>query len=306
MQKTITADEPLVFRRSAARRWLQRVDLLFYALLVTAIGAFGYYLYYYLTTPLIHGLSGNVAMEIYLPFLLQHAGLTILISLVSMALATLLGFVGAQGRLASFPPARWLATIYVEVVRGTPVLVQLLFWYFGVAQVLFSLGFDPYNALFNLMTILQSNSLVANLDQNVVDAFFWGAIGLGFNYGAYLTEVFRSGLQSVDSGQREAALSLGLNARQTLRRIILPQALRLTLPPFTNYFITLVQDSALLSVLGFVELEQEIGALAYPQNDTSIKLFIFVLGALFYFVICFSLALLARFLESRFAKAYRG
>src|SRR5579875_2450946 len=89
MHKTITAGEPLVFRRSAARRWLQRVDLLFYALLVTAIGAFGYYLYYYLTTPLIHGLSGNVAMEIYLPFLLQHAGLTILISLVSMALATL-------------------------------------------------------------------------------------------------------------------------------------------------------------------------------------------------------------------------
>jgi len=305
MQKMVTRDEPLVSRRSTVRRWLQRVDILFYALLATAVGAFAYYLYFYLTTPLIHGLNGNAAMALYLPFLLQHAGLTILISLVSMVLATLLGFAGAQGRLTSFLPARWLTTIYVEVVRGTPVLVQLLFWYFGVAQFFFSLGFDPYNALFNLMTILQSNGVVAGLDQNVVDAFFWGAIGLGFNYGAYLTEVFRSGLQSVDSGQHEAALSLGLNSRQAMRRIILPQALRLTLPPFTNYFITLIQDSALLSVLGFVELEQEIGALAYPQHNTPIKLFIFILGALFYFVICFSLALLARFFESRFAKAYR-
>jgi ABC-type amino acid transport system permease subunit len=154
------------------------------------------------------------------------------------------------------------------------------------------------------MTLLQSNSLVVNMDQNTTNAFFWGVLGLSFNYGAYLTEVFRAGILGVEKGQTEASLSLGLNSGQTMRRIILPQALRITLPPFTNYFITLVQDSSLLTIVAVPELEQQIGALAVTQTVADIKLFAYIFGALFYFVICFALSLLARFLEARFAKAY--
>ncbi len=286
------------------RRWLVILDYLFYLLLLLAIVGLAYYIYYFLSTPLIVSLSGKLSMIIWIPILLQKTGITIVISLISVVLATIFGFIGALGRLSRFAPLRWLAAIYVEVIRGTPILVQLLCWYFGVAQILSAgVHFDPYALIYNLMTALQSNSLVANIDPSLFDAFFWGIIGLSFNYGAYLTEVFRAGISSVDRGQSEAALSLGLNSAQTMRRVILPQALRITLPPFTNYFITLIQDSALLSVLGVPELEQEIGSLSFPQTDANIKIFVYVFGALYYFVLCFSLSLLARFLESRFSKA---
>ena len=150
------------------------------------------------------------------------------------------------------------------------------------------------------MTTLQSNSLVPD----AFSAYFYGVTGLSFNYGAYLTEVFRSGIETTNKGQTEAALSLGLNPRQAMRHIVLPQAVRITIPPFTNYFITLIQDSALLSVLGVVELEQTTGSFAYPLLDPNKKLFIFILGALLYFVICYPLSLLARSLEARMALAY--
>lgn len=287
------------------RRWLVIFDYLFYLVLLLALAGFAYYIYYYLSTPMIRSLSGKLAMITWAPLLLQKTGITLFISLVSIVLATIFGFIGALGRLSRFFPFRWLATIYVEVIRGTPILVQLLFWYFGIAQILIvGAHFDPYNAIFNLMTLLQSNSLVANIDPTLFDPFFWGIIGLSFNYGAYLTEVFRGGIESVERGQTEAALSLGFNSRQTMRRVILPQALRITLPPFTNYFITLVQDSALLSVLGVTELEQQIGALAVTQIDAGIKLFIYIFGALYYLIVCYALALLARFLEARFSRAY--
>ena len=237
---------------------------------------------------------------LYLPFLLQAAVLTIGLSISSMILAVILGFLGALGRLSRLGPINWIATAYVELVRGTPILVQLLLWYFGVGVLLNQLGFDPYSALYQLMTALQSNSLVPD----GFDAIFYGVLGLGFNYGAYFTEVFRAGIQSVDKGQNEAALSLGMSGRQTMRHIILPQAIRITIPPFTNYFITLVQDSALLSVLGVVELEQTTGSFADPLTNSNDKLFLYVFGAIIFFIICYALALLARYQESRMARAY--
>ncbi|MBV9229807.1 MAG: ABC transporter permease subunit, partial [Chloroflexi bacterium] len=104
--------------------------------------------------------------------------------------------------------------------------------------------------------------------------------------------------------QSEAALSLGLNNLQTLRHIILPQAIRITLPPFTNYFITLVQDSSLLATLSVIELEQQTYSIAFPLIDSNTKLFVFVFGALFYLAVCYALALLARYFEKRMAIAY--
>lgn len=283
MQQTINGTEP------KSRNWLTVFNRLYYVVLAIAVLAFGYYLY-----------TNQSLITLYLPFLLEAAGLTLGISAVSMVLAVIFGFIGAMGRLSRFAPFRAIAVTYVEVVRGTPILVQLLLWYFGIGQLLSRLGFDPYTVAFNFMTILQNNSLVPF----AFTALFYGVIGLSFNYGAYLTEVFRAGIESVDRGQSEAALSLGMNSQQTMRHIVLPQAIRITIPPFTNYFITLIQDSALLSVLGVTELEQTIGAFADPLLNASQKLFIYVFGALIYLVICYSLSLLARYFESRFARAY--
>jgi His/Glu/Gln/Arg/opine family amino acid ABC transporter permease subunit len=264
-------------------------DYIFYVVLVAAVGGFLYYLY-----------SHRDIITLYLPYLLQAAGVTIGISVVSAILAIIFGFIGAICRLSRFAPLRWIATVYVEVVRGTPILVQLLFWYFGIGQLLSNLGFDPYNAAFQFMTLLQENSLAPV----AFSAYFYGVIGLSFNYGAYLTEVFRAGIETVDKGQAEAAVSLGLNSRQVMRHIVLPQAIRITLPPFTNYFITLIQDSALLSILGVVELEDTIGSFAYPMLNSNDKLFMFILGAIIYFVMCYALALVARYLEGRMGRAY--
>src|SRR6266516_1596080 len=272
--------------------WHTVSNALFYVVVLVDVGVFVYYLYTFE--------RGKGLVTLYLPVLLDGAKVTMIVSILSIVLATIFGFIGALGRLSRFAPIRWLATVYVEVVRGTPILVQLLLWYYGVGYVLSNLGFDPYSIAFQVMTTLQSNSLVP--DQ--FNGYFYGIIGLSFNYGAYLTEVFRSGITSVEKGQTEAALSLGLNSTQVMRRIVLPQAVRITIPPFTNYFITLIQDSALLSILSVIELDHQTFALALPQTDASIKFFVFILGALIYLAICYPLALLARYLEARMAKAY--
>ena len=190
--------------------WLIVLNSLFYVLVVVAVAAFFYYLY---TFQVSQNTDRQGKLLLYLPILLGGAGVTIVISIVSLVLATLFGFLGALGRLSRFTLIRWIATVYVEVVRGTPILVQLLLWYYGVGSVLSNVGFDPYGVAFQMMTALQSNSLVP--DQ--FNGYFYGVIGLSFNYGAYLTEVFRTGIESVQKGQTEAALSLGLNSGQTMR-----------------------------------------------------------------------------------------
>jgi polar amino acid transport system permease protein len=283
MQQTITGLKP------KSRNWLPVINALYYVVLAVALLGFGYYLYTNLSL-----------ITLYLPYLLQAAGLTLGISVVSMILAVIFGLIGALARLSRFALVRAIALVYVEVVRGTPILVQLLLWFFGIRQLLSSHGFDPYAIAYNFMTLLQNNSLVPF----TFSALFYGVIGLSFNYGAYLTEVFRSGIQTVDKGQTEASLSLGMSSGQTMRRIVLPQAIRITIPPFTNYFITLIQDTALLSVLGVTELEQTMGSFAYPLLNPNQKLFLFILGALIYLAICYPLSLLARFFERRFARAY--
>ena len=289
MQQTISRAETA----PRSRGWLVLLDYLFYVLLAALLVGLVYYFYTYRSYIFID-----------FPFLLQGAGTTIVLSVLSMVLATIFGFIGAMGRLSRFALFRWIAFVYVEVVRGTPILVQLYLWGFGLSGALSSIGFDPHTIAYQIMTGLQSNSLVP--DEITFNAAFYGILGLSFNYGAYLTEVFRTGIESVQVGQTEAALSLGLNSSQALRRIVLPQAFRITIPPFTNYFITLVQDSALLSTLGgVIELQQLTTALASPlSSDQNAQLFVYVLGAVIFLAICYPLALLSRYLEARMAVAY--
>jgi polar amino acid transport system permease protein len=275
------------------RSWLVVLDIVFYAAIPAALVGLAFYFFHYRDT-----------VNLYFPEFLSAAGVTIGISVISMVLATIFGFIGALGRLSRFVPIRFIAAVYVEVIRGTPILVQLFVWGFGLRSLLAGAGFDPYTITYNFMTVIQSNSLLPSPD--FFDAAFFGIIALSFNYGAYLTEVFRSGIETVPVGQTEAALSLGLNSRQIMRKIVLPQAFRITIPPFTNYFITLVQDSALLSVIGgVIELQQSVTAAASAiASDFNLTLFIYVFGALMFFCICYPLALLARYLESRFGRAY--
>ena len=289
MQKAAVVEQPGLWRMRSSTTAL---NYSFYIVLTLAILAFLYYLYSYRDFLLLD-----------LPVMLEGAGLTIVLTILSMILATIFGLTGAFARRSRFAPIRWLAYLYVEVIRGSPILVQLLLWGYGVSLALSNIGFDPYNIAYQIMTALQSNSLLP--DPLPFDAVFYGVIGLSFNYGAYLTEVFRAGIESVDKGQGEAAMSLGLNSQQTMRLIILPQEIRITIPPFTNYFITLVQDTALLSVLGgVIELQQTTTSLSSTQSSNPQRqLFILILGACIFFLICYPLALLSRLLERRLARA---
>lgn len=158
-------------------------------------------------------------------FILTGAPITILLSLVSIVLATILAIFGAIARLSDNPYVNGLASLYVSLVRGTPLIVQIFFVYFALPQVGIRLPAIPA-----------------------------GIAALSFNYGAYMTEIFRAGIQAVPSGQREAAEALGMPERQVMRRIVLPQAFRIVIPAVGNDFVAMIKDSALVSTIAVQEL----------------------------------------------------
>lgn len=162
----------------------------------------------------------------YLPYLLKAAGLTIELAVLGITFGLLTGLVTALMKI-SHTPLRFIASFYIWLVRGTPLLVQLFLIYFGLPQIGIRL-----------------------------DAFTSSVLGLGINSGAYLAEVFRGGIEAVPVGQTEASLSLGMGKLLTLRRIILPQGLRIALPSLGNQFLTSLKDSSLCSVITMSELLQ--------------------------------------------------
>ncbi len=163
----------------------------------------------------------------YLPSLLKAAVLTLVLSCFSMALAVAVGVLIASGRVYGHPMVRSLLTVYVEVVRGTPLLLQLFVLYFGLAAVV------------------------------QLPAFAAGLIGLGLNYAAYESEIYRGALEAVAKGQLDAARTLGFSERQILLLVRGPQAFRLALAPMTNDFVALLKDSSLVSVITVVELTKQ-------------------------------------------------
>lgn len=180
----------------------------------------------------------------FLPLLGQAALLTVGLSIVSMALAILLGLLIALMRVYMPVPFSTLAVVYIEVVRGTPLLIQLFFIYYALPVI--GIKISP---------------------------FFAAIIGLGCNYAAYEAENYRAGIFSVPKGQMEAAISLGLRKIQALRYIILPQAIRAVIPPITNDFISLLKDSSLVSVIAMVELTKvylQLSATYYDWIGTGI------------------------------------
>jgi ectoine/hydroxyectoine ABC transporter permease protein EhuD len=205
-----------------------------------------------------------------LPYLLEGALSTIKLTLVSMALALTIGLAVALLRLSRNRPARLLTGAYVEIIRGTPLLVQLFIIYYGLPQYGIRL-----------------------------DAFTAGVLGLSVNYGAYLAEVYRAGILSIDRGQWEAGQSIGLSRYALMRYIILPQAIRIVLPPIGNYFISMLKDSALVATISVIELMRAAQlrvAVTFRAMD------IYLLVALLYFLMSYPVSLFVRYLERRYPR----
>jgi polar amino acid transport system substrate-binding protein len=200
----------------------------------------------------------------------EAAGVTLLVSVLAMLLAIPLGIGVALGRLYAPKPLAALAGLYVELYRGTPVLLQLYILYYGLADT------------------IRLSPLVA------------AVIGLGMNYAAYEAEVYRAGVQAVPKGQLEAALSLGMSLPLALRRVVMPQAFRLALPSVTNDFIALLKDSSLVSVITVVELTKRMTIVAV---DTRSHVLPGLLCAGLYFAMSYPLSIFARKLEERLARS---
>lgn len=202
-------------------------------------------------------------------------------ALVSLALATgalimglFLGIFGAMGRISKNKLARTVSTVYVEAVRGTPMLLQILFLYLGVPNIIKSITGIPF----------------------LPDPFVVGLIAMGINSGAYTTELIRSGINAVDKGQLEAGRSLGLSYKQTMRHIILPQAFKNILPPLVSEFIVLIKDSSLVSVIAATELLRRSRVLGARYYNFTIPL---IIASVFYIMMSLTISRLSHILETR-------
>ena len=207
-------------------------------------------------------------------FIAGGLGETIKISLLSIALATILALLAALGRLSTFPPIYALSTFYVSLIRGTPLYLQIFFFFLALPQ----LGI-------------------------ILPGLWAGVIALGLNYGAYMSEIFRAGLSSVGKGQHEAAIALGMTPGQTMKRVVLPQALRFAIPPTGNEFIAMTKDSALVSATGFVhELmwrSTKVGRAQFHNLEA------LIMAAMFYWVMTLLLSYLQSRIEASLSKGDR-
>jgi polar amino acid transport system permease protein len=210
----------------------------------------------------------------WLPFIIGGIWLTLGISALSIVFAVVLAVFGALGRLSSNPYFNGAASLYVSLVRGTPLIVQILFIFLAL----------PAAGI-------------------LIDPFPTGVIALAFNYGAYLTEVFRAGIQAVPHGQTEAARALGMRERQVMRKIILPQATRIVIPAVGNDFIAMTKDSALVSIVGVQELLYRAQAAGRPTGQSFSTL---IVAAIMYWMLTIILSFFQARLERRMAAGDRN
>ncbi len=226
-------------------------------------------------------------LQIDLPYIFEHrafvlAGLltTVSVSLISILAATILAFLGALGRLSTNAIAQGVSGFYVSLLRGTPLLVQIYIIYSGLPQIGSQISSLGYPTLGNLLILSPIQS---------------GILALSLNYGAYMTEIFRSGIQAIGQGQGEAAHALGMTHWQTMRFVILPQAFRIIIPPIGNQFIAMQKDSALVSLMGVWEITYR--ANRFARKDSKF-MEMFLLAAAIYWV----LTLISEWLQGRLEK----
>ncbi|RON51813.1 amino acid ABC transporter permease [Pseudomonas frederiksbergensis] len=203
----------------------------------------------------------------YFPYILGGAITTLELTALALAISIVLGLTAALMRRSAYIGIRFPATVYVEVIRGTPALLQIFIVYFGLTS--YGLTLEPFTA---------------------------AVITLGFMGGAYLAEIFRAGIESVDRGQVEAAISLGMKPAKVMRRIVLPQAMVLIMPPFANFMIGLIKDTSLALTITVPEI-------MYRSYDAASQSFrsmeIYAMAGILYIAICYPLSRLATYLERR-------
>ncbi|CVK19469.1 Glutamine transport system permease protein GlnP [Sporomusa sphaeroides DSM 2875] len=203
------------------------------------------------------------------PLLLMGAGVTVQITALSVGFGLLIGMFVGIARLSTLWPVKMLAAIYVDFIRGTPLLVQIFLIYFAL-PLMVGQRIDPFIAAITACSV---------------------------NSGAYVAEIFRSGIQSIDKGQTEAGRSLGMTWAQTMRYIILPQAFKRIIPPLGNEFIAMLKDSSLVSVIGFEELTRR-GQLIIARTYGSFEIWLTV--AFIYLIMTFTISRLVDYLERRY------
>ncbi len=210
--------------------------------------------------------------------LTQGLYLTLKVSLYSIIFGIIIGMIGGVARISTNPAAKWAAMTYVELIRGSPLLVQIFIWYFVLATLI--------------------NELLKKYSIPEISAVWYGIAALACFTGAYVTEIVRAGIQSIHRGQIEAARSLGMTGFQALRHIILPQAMRRILPPLAGQFISLIKDSSLLGIIAVRELtkatREGITASLQPYE-------FWFTCALLYLVLTFTLSMFVQYLERRMA-----
>ncbi|GAA1815735.1 amino acid ABC transporter permease [Agromyces neolithicus] len=223
------------------------------------------------------------------PRILEGVWLTLFITAISMVVSTLLAIVVAAMRLSSNPVLSTIAWFYVWVFRGTPLLVQIVLWgYLGLLYAKLTLGIPFTDVVF-----WQVNT------NELISAMVAGLLALTLNQAAYSSEIVRAGMISVDEGQREAAYSLGMSPLYTFRRVLLPQAMRVIIPPMGNETISMLKNTSLLSVIAVLEVYTQASMIS-SQNLKQVELLI--VASLWYLLMTSVLSIPQYYLERRFGR----
>ena len=256
---TDTKPTPLVQERITNRL----ADFPWWVLFILLLGVF--LIYNFLTDATYKDIIGTV---------IAGVRLTVIVTVVAFALSVIIGLLTAFGQMSKNVVIKNLATLYVQIIRGIPVLVLI----FYTALVIVPLGIELVNALGSWLAsigVLAPENALTSLTARNVDFVFRGILALAINYGAFSAEVFRAGIQSIEKGQLEASKALGLNWIQTMRLVVLPQAIRRILPPLGNDFISMLKESSLVSVLGVKEVtlqgrQYAAASFLYPQTYNTV------------------------------------
>ncbi len=216
----------------------------------------------------------------YYNFFLEGVQNTLIIAVFTVLFGTLLGILLAVAKMSSFKPLKWLSTAYIEFFRGTPLMVQLMFIFYGLPMI--GITFPEI-------------SFIENFQR-----FAAGIVAMSLNSAAYVAEVIRSGIQAVDIGQMEAARSLGFNKAQSMLLVILPQAIKNILPALGNEFVTVIKESSIVSVIGIADLMYRTNGVKAKNYKTLECLFI---AAIIYFILTFVSSRLIALMERRMNRA---
>lgn len=231
-----------------------------------------------------------VAQYLFDPTVLTGLGMTIFLTIIGMVIGSVLGTLIAAGQLSDFAPVRWICQLYVGIFRGIPPLVQLIFW-FNLAYLVprISIGI-PFGPEFYSWS---ANDLISPLTAAI--------IGLSLHEAAYMSEIVRSGILAVDSGQRDAARAMGFSGRQTFMRVVLPQSMRVIIPPTGSQFIGLLKGTSLVSVIAMGDLLHSVQVI---YNRTYQVVPLLLVAVIWYLVVVTLLTMGQRRIERYFGRGY--